>query len=88
MKKLYILFTISLLCGLSLIAQNDNTKKADKHFARFEYVEAAENYLDLVKKGKTNTYIYSRLADCYYNMFNTVNAEKWYAKALARFSKS
>ena len=83
MKKLYILFTISILSSLSLIAQNDNTKKADRHFARFEYIDAAEDYLDLVRDGKANTYVYSRLAECYYNVFNTVNAEKWYAKALA-----
>jgi outer membrane protein OmpA-like peptidoglycan-associated protein/tetratricopeptide (TPR) repeat protein len=83
MKKIYILFTISIISSLSLIAQNDNTKKADKHFSRFEYVDAARDYLDLVKNGKANTYVYSRLADCYYNVFNTIEAERWYSKALA-----
>jgi outer membrane protein OmpA-like peptidoglycan-associated protein/tetratricopeptide (TPR) repeat protein len=83
MKRLYILFTLSILSSLSLIAQNDDTKRADKHFSRFEYVDAAEDYLDLALDGKGNTYVYSRLADCYYNVFNTIAAEKWYAKALA-----
>lgn len=83
MKKLYILFTISILSSLSLIAQNNNTKRADKHFARFEFIDAAEDYLKLVEKDKADTYVYTRLADCYYNIFNTTEAEKWYAKALA-----
>jgi len=83
MKKLYILFTLLILSSLSLIAQNDDTKRADKHYSRFEYVDAAEDYLDLALDGKGNTYVYTRLADCYYNVFNTVAAEKWYSKALA-----
>ena len=83
MKKLYILFTISLLSSLSLMAQNEETKRADKHFSRFEYIDAAEDYLDLVQDKKGSTYVYSRLADCYYNIFNTQEAERWYAKALA-----
>ena len=83
MKKLYILFTISLLSSLSLMAQNEETKRADKHFSRFEYIDAAEDYLDLVQDKKGNTYVYSRLANCYYNIFNTQEAERWYAKALA-----
>jgi len=82
MKKLYILFTIAILSSLSLIAQNDSTKKADKHFSRFEFIDAAEDYLKLVDNGKADSYVYTRLADCYYNIFNTVEAEKWYAKAL------
>ena len=32
--------------------------------------------------GKADTYVYSQLAESYYNVFNTVEAEKWYAKAL------
>jgi len=83
MEKLYILFTIALLSSFILIAQNKDTKKADKHFLRFEYVDAAEDYLDLVQDKKGSTYVYSRLADCYYNIFNTREAERWYAKALA-----
>lgn len=82
MKKIYILFTISLLSSLSLIAQNNKTKKADKKFDRFEFVDAAEKYLKIAEDGNADTYVYKRLADCYYNIFNTTEAEKWYAKVL------
>ena len=45
-------------------------------------MEAAIDYLKLVTDSKADTYVYSQLAECYYNVFNTVEAEKWYAKAL------
>jgi outer membrane protein OmpA-like peptidoglycan-associated protein/tetratricopeptide (TPR) repeat protein len=36
----------------------------------------------LVEKGKGDGYIYNQLADLYFNMFNTVEAAKWYEKAV------
>ena len=82
MKKIITLFTIAMLSSFCLTAQNKATKKADKHFSRFEFIDAAEDYQKLVADGKADTYVYTKLADCYYNIFNTVEAEKWYAKAL------
>jgi len=82
MKKINILITIIILSSFSLTAQNKDTKKADKHFARFEFIEAAEDYKKLVEDGKADIYVYKQLADSYYNIFNTVEAERWYAKAL------
>lgn len=82
MKKIVTLFTIVALSSFSLIAQNNSTKKADKHFARFEFVDAAEAYKKLIDDGKGDGYVYGQLADSYYNVFNTQEAETWYAKAL------
>jgi outer membrane protein OmpA-like peptidoglycan-associated protein/tetratricopeptide (TPR) repeat protein len=82
MKNIIKLFTIAMLSCLSLTAQNSATKKADKHFSRYQFVNAAEDYQKIVINGNADTYVYTRLADCYYNIFNTVEAEKWYAKAL------
>ena len=70
------------MSSFCLTAQNNDTKKADKYFSRFEFVKAAEGYNKLVEKGKGSTYVYSQLAESYYNIFNTVEAERWYAKAL------
>lgn len=75
---------MALFSSLSLNAQNYNTKKADKHFARFEYIEASKNYIKLYTQGKADTYVYARLGDCYYNIFNTREAERWYAQALKK----
>ncbi|NQX84899.1 MAG: PD40 domain-containing protein [Flavobacteriaceae bacterium] len=82
MKKLITLFAIAMLSSLSLIAQNKDTKKADKHYSRFEFIEAAEDYNKLIEKNKADHYVYKQLAECYYNIYNTEEAEKWYAKAL------
>ncbi|WP_282041999.1 OmpA family protein [Winogradskyella flava] len=82
MKNFKTLLFITLMGSLCLTAQNNNTKRADKEFARFEYVDAAESYLKLVENGKGSDYVYGRLAESYYNIFNTVEAERWYAKAL------
>ena len=82
MKNLKTLLFITLMSSICLTAQTNDTKKADKHFARFEYVKAAEAYNKLVEDGKADTYVYKQLAEAYYNIFNTVKAEKWYAKAL------
>jgi len=83
MKRLYILLGCVLVSTSSLRAQTKDTKKADLLFNQFEYVEATEEYLKLVEKGKQDPYIYKQLADAYYNMFNTAEAAKWYAKVVA-----
>jgi outer membrane protein OmpA-like peptidoglycan-associated protein/tetratricopeptide (TPR) repeat protein len=80
MKNLYIAISFVAL-SFSLSAQNKDTKAADKLFARYEYVDAAKEYLRLVENDKGDPYVYKQLADANYNMFNTAEAAKWYAKA-------
>ncbi len=82
MKNFKIVVFITLMSSLCLTAQNNDTKKADKQFSRFEFVKAANSYDKLIESGKGNTYVYKQLANCYYNIFKTIEAEKWYAKAL------
>ncbi len=80
MKNLYITLSFVAL-SFTVMAQNQDTKAADKLFNRYEYVDAAKAYLKLVENGKSTDYVYKQLADTYYNMFNTTEAIKWYAKA-------
>ncbi|MFD1062708.1 OmpA family protein [Winogradskyella litorisediminis] len=87
MRTLKTLFIIIVLGSFSLTAQNSDTKKADKQFSKFQFVKAAESYNDLIEDGKGNEYIYNQLAESYFNMFNTVEAEKWYAKTLETSDK-
>jgi outer membrane protein OmpA-like peptidoglycan-associated protein/tetratricopeptide (TPR) repeat protein len=82
MKKYSSIFIIILITGLFANAQSKATKKADKLFSKFEFVEAAKAYEDLIAKGNTDAYVYGQLAEAYYNVFNSVEAEKWYAKTL------
>jgi len=67
-----------MLATTALMAQSKDTETADKLYARYEYVEAAEAYLKIDKK---DAYINKQLADSYYNMFNSKEAVKWFAKA-------
>ena len=67
-----------MLATTALMAQSKDTQAADKLYARYEYVDAAEEYLKIDKK---DPYVYKQLADSYYNMFNSKEAVKWYAKA-------
>jgi outer membrane protein OmpA-like peptidoglycan-associated protein/tetratricopeptide (TPR) repeat protein len=66
------------MLAMSMAAQNKDTETADKHFARMEYVEAAQEY----QKLPGDPYVYKQLAESYYNVFNTKEAAKWYAKAI------
>lgn len=80
MKKTYITLSF-VFAGLVASAQNKDTQAADKLYNRYEYIDAAEAYLKLVSANKADNYVYRQLADSYYNVFNTTEAAKWYAKA-------
>ena len=80
MKNLYIVLSFVAI-SFTVSAQNKNTKLADKLFARFEYIDAAKEYQNLAENGKADPYVYKQLADANYNMFNSAEAVKWYAKA-------
>ena len=79
MKK-YITLSLILLLTASY-AQNKLTEKADKLFESYQYIGAIDEYLKLADSKNANQYIYTQLAESYYNVFNTTEAAKWYAKA-------
>ncbi|MEO8517261.1 MAG: OmpA family protein [Flavobacterium sp.] len=81
MKKIYIALSFMLAISAGN-AQNKDTKPADKLFERYDYVDAAKEYLKLTENGKADNYVYKQLGDCYYNVFNSIEAEKWYEKAV------
>ena len=83
MKKTYILLILVLASSL-ISAQNKDTQVADKLFKKFEFISAAESYLKLVASYKEDGYVYRQLGDCYFNIYNTKEAAKWYAKAIAK----
>ena len=81
MKKITILLFL-LLINISVIAQNKYTNNADKLVVRYEYASAAKEYITLIENGSSDPYVYKQLGNSYYNMSNTVEAEKWYSKAV------
>ena len=82
MKK-HIYTGLFLLGMFSVNAQSKATAKADKHFDNLEYVDAISDYLKVVEKEGESEYVQSRLADTYYNVFNTIAAEEWYSKVVS-----
>jgi len=72
------------LASSLLSAQNKDTQVADKLFKKFEFISAAESYLKLIATQNADGYVYRQLADCYYNIYNTKEAAKWYAKAITK----
>ena len=83
MKKNKILLFL-IFISFHLLAQNKYTKIADNLFDRYEYVQAAKEYLLIYEKGKSDEYVYKQLGECYYNMFNVVESAKWYALAIKK----
>lgn len=81
MRNLYVTLSFVMASGI-ISAQNQYTKTADKLFNRFEYVDAAKEYLKLAEGKKADSYVYKQLAESYYNVFNTKEAVKWYAKVV------
>lgn len=86
MKKNTILL-IFVLVSISITAQNKKTSKADKLFDSYEYTQAVNEYLTLVTKEDSDSYVSEQLAECYYNMYNTIEAEKWFRKVIQSQSK-
>ena len=81
MKNLYIVLSFFAIIS-SVVAQNQDTKVADKLFQKFEYVKAIIEYQKLVDNGKVDSFVFKQLADSNYNIFNTSEAIKWYSKAI------
>lgn len=81
MKKIYSLLCLCLI-ALTSYGQSKQTQKADALYNSYQYVDAIEAYLKLVDNSTTSSYVYKQLADSYYNVFNTEQAAKWYAKAV------
>lgn len=76
MKKLYITLGLAL-ATMAMTAQTKETEKADKLYARLDYIDAAKEY----QKLEPSPYIYKQIAESYYNIFNSKEALGWYAKA-------
>lgn len=68
--------------SISISAQSIDTKFADKLVESQDFGQAVQEYLLLTEKGNSDPYVMKQLGDCYYNMNNSVDAEKWYGLAI------
>lgn len=78
--KIFLGFTI-MAVFLSVIASGQvkiTIKLADKAFHDFSFNEAIDLYSYAHDKDPENVHVIRRLADCYRNIGNTEESEKWY----------
>ena len=78
MKNLYITLGF-MLATMAVTAQAKETERADKLYAKLDYIDAAKEY----QKLDGSPYVYKQIAESYYNIFSSKEAVKWYAKATA-----
>lgn len=82
MKKILTLILLLAISSTTLMAQNRDTKKADALYDRLAYVEAAKEYQKLIKRNKADRYVYERLANSYYFINDTKQAETYYKRVV------
>lgn len=80
-QKLILVVVIALFGfkGQSQMKQ----KVADKLYNQLSYFKAVELYEDLAKKSKATAYQIRRTAECYRELGDFKNSEKWYGKLVA-----
>ncbi len=78
MKKIIKTLFILAISTQFVIAQNDDTKKADQHFNRLEFVDAIKDYEKLIKKNKADAYVYKQLAIANSNISNAEQSAYYY----------
>jgi peptidoglycan-associated lipoprotein len=80
----FLVLFIFVLNTLSIYAQKDYSKDADRAFASEEYYTAIDLYKKAYSKEKVKdkkAEIVFRIAECYRKINNTKQAETWYKKA-------
>lgn len=80
MKKIILIVTVFSFC-LQAMSQK---LVADKFYNNYAYSKAADLYKLVVKKGKEDVEILTKLGDCYYNVSDSKNAIYWYDLALKK----
>lgn len=77
-----IILLLSVLFFSGVHGQSASTKKADKLFADFAYVEAIKLYEELARGGELTNYVCKQLAEANRRIGNTKQAEYWYKMVL------
>lgn len=82
MKKIYTFLFLIAVSSIVVTGQNKDTKKADQFYNKLAYVDAAEAYQKLAKRGKADRYVYEQLGNSYYFLNDTKKAEPFYKRVV------
>lgn len=84
MKNIYIIFLFTALLPTMIFAQSSKTKKADAYYDQLQYNSAIEAYGKLLKSGDNSLHVYERLANSYFYINDTKQAETFYGRIIKR----
>lgn len=83
MKHKNWLFALLIIgCSFDVQAQSFITKEADRAMQDLDYVTAINLYQQILLRESDNNGIKIKLADCYRQINDTENAERWYAESI------
>ncbi|PHR22542.1 MAG: hypothetical protein COA38_17885 [Fluviicola sp.] len=71
-----------LLANISSFGQSGAMSKANGFYNKLDYFEASQMYIDLLGSGEDDSKMKLRLADCFYQIGDSENAEKYYSKVI------
>lgn len=77
MRNIFLAILLGLF-SLSVSAQAGKLKKADNYYEKVAYAEASVLYSELLGSKHDSPKMQSNLANCYYQMGETIDAEKYY----------
>jgi outer membrane protein OmpA-like peptidoglycan-associated protein/tetratricopeptide (TPR) repeat protein len=81
MKIRHLLFVVLISqISLSSFAQSITVRDADRQYKNMHFADAAEIYEQAIAHGEGSSSVYLKLADSYFKIKDTKNAEKYYAK--------
>ncbi|MGY3795009.1 OmpA family protein [Aquimarina sp. 433] len=82
-KLLVVFFGVSFLSATQ--AQDRKLKSAQSQYDKYEYIDAQETYLKVVKKGYKSADLYKNLGNSYYFNSQFEEASKWYEELVKNY---
>lgn len=82
MTRLTVVVGALLLCS-GIFAQSAKLNRADRLFNLMSYAEAIVVYKEVLATDSGNAHAVSQIAECYRKVNDPLNAEPWFAKAVA-----
>ncbi|MBD1397210.1 OmpA family protein [Pontibacter sp. JH31] len=83
-KHIPLYLIVAVMLGITPAAQaQQELRKANKHYEKFEFALALEQYTKAVEKRKPDVKTAERIADSYRLTRRSQEAEKWYAQVVA-----
>ena len=84
LHKLLVVFVgVSFLSTIQ--AQDRKLKSAQSQYDKYEYIDAQQTYLKVVKKGYKSADLYKNLGNSYYFNSQFEEASKWYEELVKNY---